>query len=304
MKNFLVLVVGVVFGIPQNVAHSALVFANTTGGRLISFDTAAPGTLLSDVNIIGVVGSLVGIDVRPATGQLYGVGNSGGTGTIYTINPTTGVATSVTVIAGALSGTNFGVDFNPVPDALRIVSDTNQNLRIAGFPSNTFVTNVDGNLSLSGVVSAAYSNNFAGTATTTLYDIRSTDSSLYIQNPPNNGTLGFVGALGTSTNGLVGFDISGATGIAYASLNGGANFGTINLATGAFTNIGAIGGFAGQVSGISLQAVPEPSSALLLSIGMGLVGVCLYRRGMMQPKRLPPTLAIRVETTSSAHDAL
>ena len=38
------------------------IFANTTGGRLISFDSTTPGTLQSNVGIAGVLGDLVGID--------------------------------------------------------------------------------------------------------------------------------------------------------------------------------------------------------------------------------------------------
>ena len=67
-----------------------------------------------------------------------------------------------------------------------------------------------------------------------------------ISNPPNNGTLNTVGALGFNTSDLVGFDISGASGVAFASLTTPAgNFSqlfTINLATGAATLVGNIGG--------------------------------------------------------------
>lgn len=275
-----------VLGLP-GVARAELVFGSTSNGRVISFDSATPGTLLSNVAITNVVGTLVGIDFRPLNRLLYALGNNGGVGTVYTIDTNTGVATSVYTLTSALSGTSFGVDFNPVPDALRIVSDTNQNLRITGFPTNTFVTNTDAALSLTGVTAAAYINNNPGVTTTTLFDIRSTDSSLYTQIPPNNGTLNLVGALGTTTNSFVGFDVSGRTGIAYASLNGGSNFGTVNLTTGAFTNIGSIGGgLAGQVTGISVQSVPESGSivqvalALLLccTLGMFRSGLCVKSR--------------------------
>jgi hypothetical protein len=261
-------------------ARAELVYGITSTNQLVGFDSATPGIITSNVSVTGVIGNFVGIDFRPANGGLYGLGNNAGAGTVYLINPMTGVASSVYTLTTALSGTNFGVDFNPVPDALRIVSDTGQNLRIAGFPTNIFTTNVDGALSLTGVVGAGYTNNFPGAATTTLYDIRSTDSSLYTQSPPNAGTLNLVGALGTATNASVGFDISGATATAFASLNGGTNFGTVNLATGAFTNFGSIGGgFAGQIVDISVTAVPEPSSVILISGGLVLIAVHQrYRR--------------------------
>lgn len=265
--------------IPSSYVRAELVFGLTSGGRLIGFNSATPGTIATDVATSGVAGALVGIDFRPATGGLYGLGNNGGIGTVYLINPSTGIATSVHTLTTALAGTNFGVDFNPVPDALRIVSDTGQNLRITGFPTSAFTTNTDSNLSLTGVVGAAYANNFAGATTTTLFDIRTTDSSLYTQIPPNNGVLNLVGALGTSTNGLVGFDIAGGSGNAFASLNGGTNFGSMNLATGAFTNLGSVGGgFAGQIVDIAAVAVPEPSSLILLLGGLAIVGARLRFR--------------------------
>ncbi|MEJ7701367.1 MAG: DUF4394 domain-containing protein [Pyrinomonadaceae bacterium] len=46
------------------------------------------------------------------------------------------------------------------------------------------------------VTATAYTNNFAGATTTTQYDIDTGSDRLLIQNPPNNGTLVDVGALG------------------------------------------------------------------------------------------------------------
>ena len=69
---------------------------------------------------------LVGIDYRPATGALYGLGDRGG---VYVVNPMSGRARLRARLNVALEGTQFGVDFNPTVDRLRIVSDTGQNLR-------------------------------------------------------------------------------------------------------------------------------------------------------------------------------
>jgi hypothetical protein len=56
------------------------------------------------------------------------------------------------------------------------------------------------------VVAAAYSNSVAGTKTTLLFDIDSGTDALYLQLPPNNGTLNAVGRLGSEV-GQIGFDI-------------------------------------------------------------------------------------------------
>ena len=119
-----------------------------------------------------------------------------------------------------LSGAQFGVDFNPVADALRIVSDTGQNLRAfpsattpAGAARVTGQTVVDGTLNElggtgTGVVGVAYTNNDNDPATgTTLYDIDARTDRLLIQNPPNNGTLVSVGSLQVPTRPVAGSDI-------------------------------------------------------------------------------------------------
>src|SRR4029079_6264434 len=90
---------------------------------------------------------------------------------------------------------------------------------------------------------AAYTNTFAGATSTTLYVLDSNLDILAIQNPPNNGTLTTVGALGVDTSAEVGFDIAPRSGTALVSLTvgGSAQLYTINLATGAASLIGPIG---------------------------------------------------------------
>jgi hypothetical protein len=156
------------------------------------------------------------------------------------------VATLVVALTGgSLTGTSFGVDWNPEVDRLRVVSDADQNLRI---PPATGVSIADPNLNPGNpnVVGAAYAQNFVGATTPTLYDIDSATDSLLIQNPPNAGTLTSVGPLGLDTGSLVGFDIlwTGTADHAFAALQVGGTSGlyNINLATGAASLVGAIGG--------------------------------------------------------------
>jgi uncharacterized repeat protein (TIGR01451 family) len=199
------------------------------GNTLLRFTTDAPSILESSIGVSGLVvgDTIAGADFRPADGQLYAIGSGG---RLYTINLTSGAATFVAGLAAdptdftspytSLSGTAFGVDFNPVPDRIRVVSDSGQNLRIN--PANGLVTTDDNlNGATSSVQAAAYTNNFAGATLTTLYVIDSGSDQLYIQNPPNNGTETVVGILGqVDATGDVGFDIS-PSGTAYATMQVG-----------------------------------------------------------------------------------
>ena len=75
-----------------------------TENQLISFNTSAPGTVLSDVAVQGLNAAIdeymPSIDFRPATGELYGLivqndGAASGTIRVVKVNPTTGATTPV-----------------------------------------------------------------------------------------------------------------------------------------------------------------------------------------------------------------
>jgi len=268
-------------GVAAKIQAEPLV-AYTTSNRLLTFDSSTPGTIATNVAITGLATgeSLRGIDYRPADRLLYGLSDQN---RIYTLNPLTGTASLVSILSVSLSfpSGNFGVDFNPTVDRLRVVGSDDQNLRIN---VDTGATTVDVPINPAGnsVVGSAYTNNFAGASTTTLYAIDPVTDALYIQNPPNNGTLNLVGNLGVDTSGLVGFDISG-TGVAFSVLtpNGGvSSLYSINLATGAATLIGQIGtGF--NIDGLAAQpgaAVPEPTTMFLLATGLAGIATRMRKR--------------------------
>lgn len=247
------------------VPSSVNVYAVTVSNNLLSFNSAAPDVLLNSVAITGLqaLETVLGIDFRPTSGQLYALGSSS---RLYTVNTTTGVATAIDgPFSIPLVGGDFGDDFNPLVDRLRVVSDSDQNLRVnpstgaVVSPADTSLAYASGDSNFGAnpnVVGAAYTNSFVGNinpSVTTLYGIDSNLDTLVLQGSingtpttPNSGQLTTVGSLGVNTTGLVGFDIQGSNNRAFASLSGpgesSSKLYTLNLGNGSATLIGTIAG--------------------------------------------------------------
>ena len=242
------------------------------GNRLVTVDSAAPGTITSTIALTGIQGNetLLGFDYRPASPRiLYGLSSAG---RLYAINPRNGSATALA--AAGISGFAAGVDFNPVVDRLRVVTNTANNYRIN--PDTGLLAATDAQIAYApgdagaGIAprpaGAAYTNNFAGATSTTLYVIDTNRGVLAVQGSaggtpvsPNTGQLTTVGSLGVATNDNVGFDIA-RDGTVLASLTqpgtgtGTTSLYSVNLATGAATLIGVVG--AGGKTYLGLAIAP------------------------------------------------
>ena len=181
--------------------------------------------------------NILGIDFRPLNGQLYALGSSS---RIYTINLGNGAATTVGAqLPTLLAGTEFGFDFNPTVDKIRVVSNTGQNLRLD--PVTGGITATDGTINpgTPTLSAAAYTNNFAGATSTSLFVIDHSTDKLYLQNPPNNGTLVERGSLGINIEGANGFDIGSTSDKAYliATVAGATKIYTVNTTNGSATSL-------------------------------------------------------------------
>lgn len=189
-------------------AQAETIVGLVESNNLVIFDSASPSAILSALPITGTGGdTILGIDFRPATGQLYGFGHLGAPGVrLYIIDPVTGTATLVNPLTADPAdptdpftdfvGTDFGVDFNPVPDRIRVVTDTGQNLRVNPV-TGAVITDTplafaagDPNAGQTPkVVDAAYSNNVANATSTTLYGLEGIDPDLGCQKTQTDGTV-------------------------------------------------------------------------------------------------------------------
>ena len=226
------------------------------GTLMATFTTDKPQVLDWVRTIQGFSGdtAAIGLDHRVQDGLMYLVGNYGG---VYKVKlptnpPYDPVITKVSQLTIALYGTNFGVDFNPAADRLRIVSDQGQNLR---HDLNTNTTVNDTTLTTppagttKGVTAAAYTNNDLDPSTaTTLFDIGTMTDQVLIQSPANNGTLAPTGSLTVDAAPNAGFDIfstlsngKAVSAAGFATLvapDGSASLYSVNLLNGTATSVG------------------------------------------------------------------
>jgi hypothetical protein len=230
----------------------------TSTGRLVTFDRADPA-LDTAIAITGMQAgeTALGIDIRAGgstPGQLYALGS---TGRLYTIDTTTGVATQKSQLAAdsadtsdpftALSGTEYGVDFDAATDRLRVVSDTGQNLSIDA-DSGATVTDTaltSGGAARTGINGLAYTNAFADACRSTAYFIDSTTDELLTSSNAGGGALTAVGALGVDADAVSDFEIATAadgsnTGYAVLVVGGVPTSYQIDLATGTAASAGPV----------------------------------------------------------------
>jgi hypothetical protein len=255
----------------------------SSNNNLARFSADNPASVTT-VAISGMIGgdTIIGLDFRPNTGELFGLSSGS---RLYTINPITGVATQRgSDGAFALSGAAFGFDFNPTVtvDRMRVVSDTNQNLRLnpingtlAGTDTPvTYAAGDPNNGVVPSVVGTAYSNSFFGATRTTLYQIDTFINALVRQGSffatptsPNSGQLFTMGPLtvdptNDASKSNTAFDILSpvpGVNVPFAALttNGTrSELYRVNLVTGKATSLGIIGGALNPLFIRALTAAP------------------------------------------------
>jgi hypothetical protein len=225
-----------------------MLVATTNQNQLITFNARNVDRIKDIQAITGLPAgvTLRGIDFRPKTGDLYGVGSDS---VVYRVNPGTGIAIAEgPAFTPALRGKSFGVDFNPVVDKIRVVSDDRQNLRLNADEGTVLSTDADLNPGMPQVVAAGYENSsfsFTQPTATKLHVVDAASDTLFTQDPPNNGTLTNPRKLRVDVGLNAGFDIAGDDNMGFlsnAKSGRGSELYTVDVATGKTKSLGRIGG--------------------------------------------------------------
>ncbi|MGE0404172.1 MAG: DUF4394 domain-containing protein [Kofleriaceae bacterium] len=194
--------------------HPGDSFAVTSSGRLMHFDRAQPGRFTFSVDLTGIPtgDTVVALDMRPTNGMLYGLTTSA---KLYTIDPSTGAATfASSLVADAadatspftgLEGSEFGIDFNPITDRLRLTSNAGQNVRIDA-DTGAVITDPSITGQTTGYSAISHNNNIAASCRTRLYAIDASGNRFVTQSP-NEGTTEGAGGLRLTASATAGFDI-------------------------------------------------------------------------------------------------
>jgi hypothetical protein len=193
------------------------VYGLGTANELYLYRSGPPATYVSTTMITGLRDGeqMLAIDFSPLNGKLYGVSNLD---MIYTINLASGVGAdqigSVTRISQnpftpSLEANTVAMDINPRTGQIHLITDKGQNLRVS--PTTGQVVGVDmspsSGTATTAINSAAFSNNYAGTVGTTLYDVDAAEGKLYRQ-AAGSASLTLVGSTGLMIQGEGGLDIT------------------------------------------------------------------------------------------------
>jgi Domain of unknown function (DUF4394) len=248
------------------------IVAVTASNHLLRFNAGQPQQVRDRRALLGLLPAdrLIGIDYRVVRGELYALGASG---QLYRIDVAKAAAVAIgspVVLPGG--AVEWGFDFNPTVDRIRVVNDTGLNLRL--HPDTG--AQVDGDAALPGlqpdgalayaagdekagqparVVAAGYTYNKTNDKITTNYALDGGQGTLVHQGTkegvtpavsPNTGKLYTVGSLGTGRFDHATFDISDLSNTAYAGVRQAGAKSTrwhqIDLATGKARFIGTVAG--------------------------------------------------------------
>lgn len=247
------------------------IVAVTASNQLIRFNAGQPQRVRDRQPLKGLRAGevLLGIDYRVARGELYALGASG---QLYRIDVGSATASAIgTPVSLPKEGKEWGFDFNPTVDRIRVVNDAHWNLRlhpdtgaIVDANPNEAGTQLDGRLAYDAgdahagkaatIVAAGYTYNKKDEKITTNYALDGALGTLVHQGTregvspavsPNTGRLFSVGPLGIGPFAHATFDISDLSYTAYAGIRNAADRSTrwyrVDLDSGKAVLLGSVG---------------------------------------------------------------
>ena len=254
------------------------IVAVSSGNQLLRFNAGQPQNVRDRRPLAGLRASerIVGIDFRVAKGELYALGAVGTAGQLYRIDIAQAralpVGAGVALPAHDEATGEWGFDFNPTVDRIRVVNASGANLRL--HPDTG--AQVDGDATQPGlqgdgkllydagdlaagktpaIVAAGYTYNKTNDKITTNYALDGAAGTLVHQGTkegvtpavsPNTGRLFTVGSLGIGPFAHATLDISDLSPAAYSGVHAKAAKATrwygIDLVTGKARFIGTVGG--------------------------------------------------------------
>lgn len=251
------------------------IVAVTVTNRLLRFNAGQPQRPRDARPLAGLRDGerIVGLDYRVARGELFALAVAGARAQLYRIDTAAAKALPVGAGIAVPEGVReWGFDFNPTVDRIRVVTDRGLNLRlhpdtgaqVDGDPSTAGLQG-DGALAWApgdpragqplAVVAAGYTYNKNDDKLTTNYALDGAAGWLVHQGTkegvqpavsPNSGRIYGVGALGTGPFAQATFDISDVKNAAYAGLRAEGEKATrwyrVDLATGKATLVGTVAG--------------------------------------------------------------
>ncbi len=254
------------------------IVAVTSGNQLLRFNAGQPQNVRDRRPLTGLRASerIVGIDFRVAKGELYALGAVGAAGQLYRIDMAQAralpVGTGLTLPTSGDETSEWGFDFNPTVDRIRVVNNTGANLRLhpdtgaqvdgdasqPGLQADGKLLYDDGDLAASrapAIVAAGYTYNKTDDKITTNYALDGAAGTLVHQGSkegaqpalsPNTGRLFTVGHLGLGPFAHATLDISDLSPTAYSGVHAKAAKATrwyrVDLGTGRASFIGTVGG--------------------------------------------------------------
>jgi hypothetical protein len=190
--------------------ETRMLYATTAQNVLVRLNSGSPQRLRARRPISGLPAgvTLQGIDFRRRTGDLYGVGSDG-----YPSDPNAAIAVADGPAFSTPGATSTSASTStPAVVKIRVVSDVGRNLRLNVDEDTLLSADGDIDPGTPQIVGSAYMNSgFSPNVapSTMLFAVDATSDQIFLQNPPNNGTLANGKSLGIDVRIDTGFDIAG-----------------------------------------------------------------------------------------------